>query len=108
MGHAEETVDIFAPLPHGPWRGHGTWWVTQQLPGCRQRPTMSSPQRSPGGLRGRVLLRSVHSSNTRCRVVGASWHGRYCSFFHQEVLRRQVTVLDDLNHDVEQENRQKT
>jgi hypothetical protein len=55
-----------------------------------------------------VLLRSVHSSNTGRRVVGASWHGRCYLFHHQEVLGNQVTVLDDLNHRVEQENRRKT
>jgi hypothetical protein len=25
MCHAEETVDILTPLPHGPRRGRGTW-----------------------------------------------------------------------------------
>jgi hypothetical protein len=25
MCHAEETVDILMPLPHGPQRGRGTW-----------------------------------------------------------------------------------
>jgi hypothetical protein len=56
----------------------------------------------------RVLLRSVHSSSTNRRAVGASWHGRCCLFLHQEVLWNQVVVLDDLNHHVEQENKQKT
>jgi hypothetical protein len=82
--------------------------LTQQLPGCRQRPTMSSPRRSPGGLRGRVLPRSVHSSSTRHKAARASWHGRCCPFLHQEVLGRQVVVLDNLNHRAEQENRRKT
>jgi hypothetical protein len=52
----------------------------------------------------RVLLRSVHSSSTGGRAVGASWHGGYCLFPHREVLENEVTVLDDLNHRVEQEN----
>jgi hypothetical protein len=68
---------------------------------------MSSPRWSPGGLRRRVLLRNVHSSSTRRRVVGAPWHGRCCLFLHQEVLGRQATVLDDLNHRVEQEKQAK-
>jgi hypothetical protein len=69
---------------------------------------MGSPRRSPGGLRERVLLRSVHSSSTRHKAVGASWHGICHPFLHQEVLGRQVVVLDDLNHHVEQENMRKT
>jgi hypothetical protein len=55
----------------------------------------------------RVLLRSVHSSSTGRRAVGASWHGRCGLFLHQEVLGNQVAVLDNLNHCVEQENRRK-
>jgi hypothetical protein len=51
----------------------------------------------------RVLLRSVHSSSTGGRAVGASWHGGCCIFPHREVLGNEVTVLDDLNHGVEQE-----
>jgi hypothetical protein len=56
----------------------------------------------------RVLLRSVHSSSTGRRAVGASWHGRCYLFLHQEVLENQVVVLDDLDHRVKQKNRQKT
>jgi hypothetical protein len=107
MGHAKETVNILTPLPHGPRRSHGTWRVTQQLPRCRQRPTKSGPRWSPIRLHGCVLLHSVHSSSIGCRAVRTPWHGRRCPFLHQEVLRGQVTVLDDLNHPVEQENRQK-
>jgi hypothetical protein len=51
----------------------------------------------------RVLLRSVHSSSAGGRAVGASWHGGCCLFLHWEVLGNEVTVLDDLNHGVEQE-----
>jgi hypothetical protein len=55
----------------------------------------------------RVLLRSVHSSSTGGRAVGASWHGGCCFFLHREVLENEVTVLDDLNHGVKQEGRRK-
>jgi hypothetical protein len=47
----------------------------------------------------------VHSSSTRRRTVGASWHRICRPFLHQEVLGRQVMVFDDLNHRVEQENK---
>jgi hypothetical protein len=54
-----------------------------------------------------VLPRSMHSSSPRRRAVRHSWHGR-CSFFlHQEVLRSLGVVLDDLDHCVEQEDKQK-
>jgi hypothetical protein len=68
----------------------------------------AAPRWNPGCLHGRVLLRSVHSSSTRRRAVRASWRGRCCPFLHQEVFRRQVAVLDDLNHRVEQKNERKT
>jgi hypothetical protein len=55
----------------------------------------------------RVLPRSVHSSSTRRRTVGAPWHGRHSLFLHQEVLRSQAVVLNDLDHHVEEENRRK-
>jgi hypothetical protein len=55
----------------------------------------------------RVLVRSVHSSSTGGRAIGASWHGGRCLFLHRKVLRNEVTVLDDLNHRVEQEDRWK-
>jgi hypothetical protein len=55
----------------------------------------------------RVLLRSVHSSSTGGRAVGASWHGGCCLFLHREVLENEVMVLDDLNHRVEQEKQAK-
>jgi hypothetical protein len=102
MGRAEETVNIFTPLPPGPRRSRGTWRVTEQLPGCRQRSTRKGPRRSPGCLRVRTLLCSVHSSNTVRRAVRASRHGRCYPFLHQEFLRSQIAVLDDLNHRVEQ------
>jgi hypothetical protein len=49
------------------------------------------------------VLHSVHSSNTGGRAVGDSWHGGCCLFLHREVLGNEVTLLDDLNHGVEQE-----
>jgi hypothetical protein len=58
-------------------------------------------------MRGHVLLRSVHSSSTRRRAVRASWHRRCCPFLHQEVLGRQVAVLDDLNHRVDKKTGKK-
>jgi hypothetical protein len=54
-----------------------------------------------------VLLCSMHSSITGGRAVGASWHGGCCLFLHWEVLGNKVTVLDDLNHRVEQEKQAK-
>jgi hypothetical protein len=53
----------------------------------------------------RVLLHSMHSSSTGGRAVGASWHGGCRLFLHREVLGNEVTVLDDLDHLVEQEDR---
>ena len=40
-------------------------------------------------------------------AVGGPWHGRRSFFLHMEVLRNEVVVLDDLDHGVEKENRQK-
>jgi hypothetical protein len=54
-----------------------------------------------------VLLRSAHSSSTRRRAVGAPWHGRRNLFLTQEILGGQVVVLNNLNHHVEQGNREK-
>jgi hypothetical protein len=54
-----------------------------------------------------VLLRSVHSSSTRHWAAGAQWHGRRSLLLHEEVFRSRVVVLDDMNHGVEQENKQK-
>jgi hypothetical protein len=55
-----------------------------------------------------VLLRSVHSSSTKRRAVGAQWHGKRSFFLHQEVFRSHAVVLDDLYHRVEQKSRRKT
>jgi hypothetical protein len=106
MRHAEQPVDIVTPLLHGPWRGRGARRVAQQLPGCGQR-TGSSPRRS-GCLRRSVLSCRAHSSSsTKCRAAGCPWHGGGSFFLHQEILGNEVVVLDDVNHSVEQENKQK-
>jgi hypothetical protein len=55
----------------------------------------------------RVLLRSMHSSSTGGRAVGASWYGGCRLFLHGEVLGNEVMVLDGLNHRVEQDDRRK-
>jgi hypothetical protein len=105
MCHAEQTVDIVTPLLHGPRRGRGARRVAQQFLVHRQRPR-HSPRRS-GCLRRSVLPRRVHNSIPRRRAVEGPWHGRHSFFLHQEVLGNEVMVLDDLDHGVEQENKQK-
>jgi hypothetical protein len=40
-------------------------------------------------------------------VARGPWHGRHSFFLHWEVLGNEVTVLDDLDHGVEQENMRK-
>jgi hypothetical protein len=40
-------------------------------------------------------------------VVEDPWRGRRSFFLHREVSGNEVMVLDDLNHGVEQENKQK-
>jgi hypothetical protein len=55
-----------------------------------------------------VLPRRAHSSSyTECRVAGGLWCGRGSFLLHGEVLGDEVVVLDDVNHGVEQENKQK-
>ena len=54
-----------------------------------------------------MLLRSVHSNSTRRWAVGAQWHGRRNLLLHEEVFKSHAVVLDDMNHGVEQENKQK-
>ena len=53
------------------------------------------------------MPRRAHNSSTRRRAVEGPWRGRRSLFLHQEVLRNEVMVLDDLDHGVEQENRRK-
>jgi hypothetical protein len=109
MGHAKETVDIFMPLPHGPQRGRGAWGLRSNSLAANNTPPGAAPDGALDVCAGVCCCAGVHSSSsTRRRAVRASWHGRCCPFLHQEVLGRQVAVLDDLNHRVEQENRQKT
>jgi hypothetical protein len=105
MHHAEQTVDIITPLLHGPWRGRGAWRVVQQFSGRRQRPRRSP--RRPGCLRESVLPRRVHSSTTRRREVGDPRCGRGSRLLHHEVLGHEIMVLDYVDHDAEQKNKQK-
>jgi hypothetical protein len=49
----------------------------------------------------------VHSSSTRRWVVEDLWRGRRSFFLHREVFGNEVMVLDDMDHGVEQENKQK-
>jgi hypothetical protein len=53
------------------------------------------------------MPRRAHSSSTRRRAAGGPRRGRRSLFLHREVLGNEVMVLDDLDHDVEQENKQK-
>jgi hypothetical protein len=105
MRHVEQTVDIVTPLLHGPRRGRGARRVAQQFSSPRQRP-MRSP-RCSGCLRGSVLPRRVHNSSTRRRAVGSPRCGRRSLLLHQEVLGHEIMVLDDVDHGVEQKNKQK-
>jgi hypothetical protein len=50
----------------------------------------------------------VHNSGcTRHRKVGGPRFGRGSRLFHHEVLGHEIMVLNDVNHRVEQENKQK-
>jgi hypothetical protein len=40
-------------------------------------------------------------------VVEGPWHGRRSFFLHRKVFGNKVIVLNDLDHGVEQENKQK-
>jgi hypothetical protein len=105
MRHVKQTINIVTPLLHGPRRGRGARRVAQQFPGCRQR-----PRRIPGCsrcLRRTVLPRRVHRCNTRRRAVGGPRCGRRSLFLHREILGNEVMVLDNLDHGVEQKNKQK-
>ena len=104
MSHVEHTVDIVTPLLHGPgkavelggWRSNSL--AANKAPGaaldtldvcagvrcCAERTTAA-----PGA--GRMEARGVEDTASS----------------HQEVLGNEVVVLDDLNHGVEQESKQK-
>jgi hypothetical protein len=49
----------------------------------------------------------VHSSSTKRREVGGPRCGRGSLFLHHEVLEHEIMVLDDVDHGVEQKNKQK-
>jgi hypothetical protein len=49
----------------------------------------------------------VHSSSTGCREVGGPRCGGGILFLHHEVLGHEIMVLDDVDHGVEQKNKQK-
>jgi hypothetical protein len=49
--YTKEAIHVVAPLSHSPRRGCGAWWVTQQLPGHRERSGGSDPRWSSGRLR---------------------------------------------------------
>jgi hypothetical protein len=52
------------------------------------------------------VSRRVHSSGTRHMEVGGPRCGRGSHLLHHEVLGHEIMVLDDVNHGVEQENKQ--
>jgi hypothetical protein len=54
-----------------------------------------------------MLLRSVHISSAPHWAVGNPWRGRSSFLLHQEIIRSLGTVLNDLHHHAEQENKQK-
>jgi hypothetical protein len=88
-----------------PQRGRGARRVVQQFSGRRQRPRRSP--RLSGRLRRSVLSCRVHISGTWRWEVSSPWRGRSSFFLHQEVLWQGIMVLDDVDHGVEQENKQK-
>jgi hypothetical protein len=52
-------------------------------------------------------VQSTHSSSTKRRAAGHPWRGGGSFFLHREILENEVMVLDDVNHSVGQENKQK-
>jgi hypothetical protein len=55
-----------------------------------------------------VLSCRAHNSNsTRRRAARGPWCGRGCLLLHREILGNEVVVLDNVDHGVEQENKQK-
>jgi hypothetical protein len=54
-----------------------------------------------------VLPCGAHSSCSKCRAAGAQWRRRCSLLLHEEVPRDHVAVLNDVNHDAEQKNKQK-
>jgi hypothetical protein len=80
--------------------------VAQQLSGRRKH--LGRSPRRPGCLRGSVLPRRVHSSGcTRRREIGGPWCGGGSPLLHHEFPGHEIMVLDDVDHGVEQENKQK-
>ena len=51
--------------------------------------------------------RAHSSSSTKRRAAGCPWREEAAFFLHREILGNEVVVLDDVNHSVEQENKQK-
>jgi hypothetical protein len=49
----------------------------------------------------------AHGCDTKRRVARALWRRRCGFFLHGEVFRSLVTMLGDMDHSVEQENKQK-
>jgi hypothetical protein len=80
--------------------------VAQQLSGRRQRPRRCP--RRPRRLRGSMLSCRVHNNSTKRREVGGPWCGRGSRLLHHEVLEHEIMVLDDVDHGVEQKDKQKT
>jgi hypothetical protein len=54
-----------------------------------------------------MRLCNVHRSNARHWAVGNLWRGRSSFFLHQEIHQSLGTVLNDMHHHAEQENKQK-
>jgi hypothetical protein len=99
--YAEEAIHVVAPLSHSPWRGYGTWWVTQQLPGCGERSSGSDPRWSPGHLRRCVLPCGAHSCGTGRRAVGILQRSRCDPLLQEEIFGGLILVLDDMDHGVD-------
>jgi hypothetical protein len=58
-------------------------------------------------LRWRVLPRGAHGCGTKRQAARALWRGRCGLFLHGEVFRSLVTMFGDMDHSVEQGNKQK-
>jgi hypothetical protein len=55
-----------------------------------------------------MLSCRVHNNSTKRREVGGPWCGRGSRLLHHEVLEHEIMVLDDVDHGVEQKDKQKT
>jgi hypothetical protein len=103
--HAKQAVDIVAPLLHGPRGGRGArGWRSNSLA------TDSAPGAALDVLdicAGVCYRAECIAAATPGGEIGGPRCGRGSRLFHHEVLRQEIMVLDDVDHGVEQKNKQK-